>query len=55
MYAFWRKKCFYEQKHDRKASRSMIISPMIDEPAKKVAQDLGIETYSYADEVEIGS
>lgn len=31
----------------------MVISPMIDDPGKRVAQELGIETYSYADSVKI--
>jgi hypothetical protein len=53
MYVFWRKKQFYEQKHGIQASRIMVISPMIDDPGKRVAQDLGIETYSYADSVPL--
>lgn len=46
MYIFERKVRFYEEKHKRKATRTMVISPMIDPRAMKVAQDLGIETYS---------
>ncbi len=53
MYVFWRKKQFYEQKHGIEASRTMVISPMIDDPGKRVARDLGIETYSYADSVPL--
>ena len=53
MYTFWRKKEFYEKKHDRKASRVMVISPMIDNTAKKVAENLNIELYGYADDVKI--
>lgn len=53
MYIFWRKKNFYELKHNLKVTRTMVISPMIDDAAKRVAQQLGIETYSYADTVQI--
>ncbi|MCF8109796.1 MAG: DUF3782 domain-containing protein [Desulfohalobiaceae bacterium] len=53
VYLFWRKKTFYEQKHGIEVSRAMVISPMIDDPGKRVAQDLGIETYSYADSVKL--
>ncbi|MCK4390108.1 MAG: DUF3782 domain-containing protein [Desulfobacterales bacterium] len=53
MYAFWRKKNFYENKHARKASRVMVISPMIDHRASAVAKDLDIEVYGYAEDVRI--
>ena len=53
LYAFWRKKGFYEEKHECKATRSMVISPMIDDKARAAAKELGIEMYSYADSVEI--
>ena len=53
MYTFWRKKEFYEKRHDIKAVRVMVISPMIDPRAMKVAESLGIETYGYADDVKI--
>ncbi|MFP4284520.1 MAG: PD-(D/E)XK nuclease family protein [Desulfovermiculus sp.] len=53
MYIFDRKKEFYEQKHGRKVDRAMVISPMIDDKALALAKDLGIETYSYADGVEL--
>ena len=52
MYAFERKARFYEKRHDRKANRLIVISPMIDAKAQKVAEKLGIETYSDSDEVE---
>ena len=38
MYTFWRKKNFYENKHARKASRVMVISPMLDNRARTVAK-----------------
>jgi hypothetical protein len=52
LYSFWRKKNFYEEKHGRKASRAMVISPMIDDRAKSAAKDLGIEVYGYAEDVK---
>lgn len=53
MYVFWRKKEFYEAKHNLKAARVLVISPMIDPKAMVVAKDLGIETYGYAGDVRI--
>ena len=51
MYAFWRKKEFYEKKHNCKVSRVMVISPMIANMAKKVAENLNIELYGYAEDI----
>lgn len=31
----------------------MVISPMVDDKAKKVAEDLGIEVYSYPEDVKL--
>ncbi|MFO7801855.1 MAG: hypothetical protein R6V55_06135 [Desulfovermiculus sp.] len=53
MYIFGRKKEFYEQKHGRIVDRAMVISPMIDDRAYALANDLGIKTYSYADGVKL--
>ena len=53
MYAFERKVRFYEQKHARKASRLIVISPMVDRYAGPVADKLGIEVYSYAEDVDL--
>ncbi len=53
IYTFWRKKKFYEEKHDRKADRSLIISPMVDPRAKKTADELEIEVFGYADDVAL--
>jgi hypothetical protein len=52
MYLFDRKVRFYEKRHQQQASRKIVISPMIDDRAKKVAEDLGIETFSYAGDVK---
>lgn len=53
MYIFERKARFFEQRHQRTANRLIVISPMIDARARKVAEQLGIETYS--DSTEVGS
>ncbi len=52
MYIFERKARFYEDRHQRKADRLIVISPMIDARAQKVAERLGIETYGDSTEVE---
>jgi hypothetical protein len=52
MYIFERKARFYERRHGRKADRLIVISPMIDKKAQKVADKLGIKTYSDSSEVE---
>jgi hypothetical protein len=53
MYSFYRKVLFYEKRHQRAANRKLVISPMVDERAKPIAEDLGIEVYSYADTVKL--
>lgn len=52
MYIFERKARFYERRHQRQANRLIVISPMIDARARKVAERLGIETYGDSIEVE---
>ncbi|AUB84169.1 PD-(D/E)XK nuclease family protein [Candidatus Thiodictyon syntrophicum] len=52
MYSFERKARFYEQRHERQASRLIVISPMIDARARPVAERLGIETYGDSIDVE---
>jgi hypothetical protein len=46
MYTFERKVRFYEQRHQRQVNRMLVISPMFDAKAEKVANQLGIEIYS---------
>lgn len=53
MYVLERKARFYEKLHNRKISRTMIISPMVEAKALPVAKKLGIEVYNSADEVQI--
>jgi hypothetical protein len=52
MYVFDRKVAFYEKHHQRTVNRKLVICPMIDPRALPVAENLGIETYSYSDSVE---
>ncbi|MFP4496025.1 MAG: PD-(D/E)XK nuclease family protein, partial [Halochromatium sp.] len=52
MYSFERKARFYEKRHGRTASRLIVISPMIDARAQKVAEKLGIETFGDSLDVE---
>ena len=53
MYAFWRKCQFYEATHHCTVNRTLVISPMVEENARKVAQELQIEVYSFADDVSV--
>ena len=52
MYLFERKARFYEREHNRKATRLIAISPMIEPKAYKVAERLGIDCYGDSIEVE---
>ena len=47
VYTFYRKVKFYEEKEGRKVRRMIIISPMIETQAKKVAEDL-VEAFMFA-------
>ncbi len=52
MYLFERKARFYERKHQRVANKLIVISPMVDKWAQRVADKLGITVYSHTDEVK---
>ncbi|MCP4702733.1 MAG: hypothetical protein GY862_38615 [Gammaproteobacteria bacterium] len=52
MYIFERKARFYEKRHQRKADKLLVISPMIEAKVQKIADKLGILTYSDSTEVE---
>ena len=54
MYAFQRKIEFYEKRHERKATRKLVISPMVEDRAGKTAEKLGIEVYTHAEDVSPG-
>ena len=51
MYTFKRKVRFYEKRHNRKANRALVISPMVNQQAQEVARKLGIEVYSYVEDI----
>lgn len=53
IYVFERKVRFYEKLHNKPVTRMLAISPMISPKAYKVAQDLGVETYS--DSIDVKS
>lgn len=53
MYTFHRKVEFYEKRHNCRVTGRMVISPMVDAYAKKVAEKLGIEVYSYSEDVRL--
>ncbi|MFH0925956.1 MAG: DUF3782 domain-containing protein [bacterium] len=52
MYIFFKKVNFYEKMHNTKANRKMVISPMVEDKARKVAENLGVEVYSYVEDVQ---
>lgn len=52
LYDFWRKALFYQEKHERKANRLIVIAPWVDEKARVIAQELGIEIFSHAEDVK---
>jgi len=45
MHTFERKVRFYERRHKRQATRMIVVSPMIDDRARRVGAQLGIEMY----------
>jgi hypothetical protein len=53
MYIFNRKVAFYQKRHQCQVSRKLVISPMVDPLALPVAKNLGIEIYSYSEDVTI--
>lgn len=50
MYLFERKARWYQQRHGRTAQRLIVISPMVDPAARKVAERLGIAVYSFPED-----
>jgi len=52
MFAFYKKAKFYERKQNRKGDRLIVISPMVEDQAKKVADELGVKIYSFAWDME---
>ena len=52
MYMFERKVRFYEKRHQRKATKMIVIAPMVDKKAQVVAEKLGIEVYTCVEDME---
>jgi hypothetical protein len=52
VYTFSRKVSFYERLHNRTANRKMIISPMVRDDARRTAEKLRLEVFSYAEDVK---
>lgn len=50
MYTFGRKVEYYEQRHRRPVRRKLAISPMVHPSALPVAEQLGVEVFSYAED-----
>ncbi|MDM8550158.1 DUF3782 domain-containing protein [Desulfobacterales bacterium HSG2] len=51
MYVFDWKVAFYEKHHNAKATRRIVVSPIVNKNAYPVAEKLGIEVFSYAQDV----
>ncbi|WP_124977412.1 PD-(D/E)XK nuclease family protein [Aphanothece sacrum] len=53
VYSFEKKVQFYQTRHQRIANRKILISPMVNTRAGEIAKELGIEVYSYAEDVPV--
>ena len=51
MFEFYKKTIYYEKKYHRKGDRLIVISPMVEEKAMKVADELGVKVYSFAEDI----
>ncbi|MGI9212778.1 MAG: PD-(D/E)XK nuclease family protein [Methylococcaceae bacterium] len=51
MYIFDRKCTYYEARHQRSPDRKIVVSPMVDAKAQEVAKRLGIEVFTFAEDV----
>lgn len=53
VYTFAEKVAFYEKRHQRQATRKIIVTPMLHPVAQEgLPEKLGIEAYSYSDNVK---
>jgi hypothetical protein len=52
VHSFYSKAEFYQKRHKRRASRLLVISPMVAPDAYPIAKKLGIQVYSYAEDVD---
>jgi hypothetical protein len=51
VFLFERKILYYEKRHQRTAHRRIIVSPMVDPKARASAEKLGMEVFSFAEDV----
>ena len=51
LHFFDRKAAYYAKHHQREVNRKIVISPMVDPRAVKLAEELGIEVYSHSYDV----
>ena len=51
LHTFARKVTFYEKQRGYTATRKLVISPMVEDRARALARELGIEVYSDAEDV----
>jgi hypothetical protein len=51
-YTFFKKVEFYKEREGKKVSRRIIVSPMIEPSAVKVIEDLGIECFSFPEDIQ---
>jgi len=54
LYVFERKVRFYERRHECKAQRRIVISPMIDPRAREAGEQLRMELYADSADVPTG-
>lgn len=50
MYTFGRKVDYYQRRHQRPVQRKLVVSPMVHPTALPVAEQLGIEVFTYAED-----
>ncbi len=53
LHLFLRKSRFYAQKTDRQPTRLIVVAPVVEEKARVLAREMGIEVYSFVDEVKV--
>jgi len=51
VYTFAKKVAFYEKRHQRQATRKIMVTPMLHPVAQGLPEKLGLEAYSYSDKV----
>jgi hypothetical protein len=49
---FERKARFFERKHQRQAGGLVVISPTVDRRALDLAASLGVQVYSYVEDID---